>query len=151
MDSLLPVIKTELAKVFDGVIRASDIFITPHAAFIPHSVRMPCCGIKDGKIKVIEQISDSWEIEAQVRFCLYQEIRRDEAGITGDPASGAPGVLDLARILREGMARNLLGLERSGVIAALWTSESGSELFDRDGTMTVRKVCTYTYHREIRG
>lgn len=109
---------------------------------------MPCIGVKDGKIKVVEEMSGFWEVEQQVHLALFQEIRRDEAGIIGD-ATGKPGVIQLAKTVRDAMAHNLLGMESSGLIAALWTSEGESMLFDHGGTMTVRKVVTYTYHRQI--
>lgn len=135
--------KAELQTALAAYVRPGDIFVTPHVAFVPSSVRPPCVGIKDGKIKREELAGGCVDHEIEVLFCLFVAIRKEEASIVGDPSTGAKGLLQLRDDLHAVLHQNTLDVP--GVQSAFAAKETGSDLFESGAGMAQRKIVTYTY------
>jgi len=73
MRGLLPLIQTALAGVFTGI-RSSDIFLIPDPDIIPHGVRFPCIGIKDGKVDISELMAGVLEKTLPVEIYCYDRL-----------------------------------------------------------------------------
>lgn len=141
--ALILAAKAALRTALAAYVRPSDIYVTPHLAFVPSSVRTPCVGIKDGKIKREELVGGCVEHEIEIQYCLFVGIRREEASIVGDESTGAKGLLQLRDDLHAALHGNTLGVH--GVHGAFAARESGSDLFDSGAGMMQRKIVTYTY------
>lgn len=106
MDKLLLAIKEELQDKLVGF-RKSDIYITPDLAFIPRGVKMPCIGIRDGKVKHTYGMSLSKDYELAVRLVMLVDLTKKEAALV-DPEKG---ILHINKEVISILENNRQGLE----------------------------------------
>ncbi len=145
MKSLLSAIKTQLQTSLT-YIRDSDIFITPHENYIPHAVRPPCVGIKDGNIQRTPSMGGCVESALTVFIIVFVQMQKDEASIMGDVSTTKKGVLDVCSDIETALNNNLLSL--SGVTHAWCASSAQSELFGDERESLQRKILTVIYEKE---
>lgn len=146
MKSLLAAIKLELQNAATlSFVRDSDIFITEHENFLLPSIRFPAIAIKDGPI-VYKVATKSQENDTLlVKIIMYVQLQKPEAGIMGDAATSAKGVLEVAALVRDLLKSNRL----SGLVDSAWPeSETESEILALDEVEAVQmKIITMRYER----
>lgn len=129
-------------------IKSRDVYITEDIRLIRAAGSYPAIGIKDGQTGFATDASDQEEAEMDVTLAAYVQLFKPEVGIMGDAATGAKGVLDVAKDIRLLLRNNdLTGL----VTSALPVSQGASELLT-DGNlviMMVPVVMQYTRYDEI--
>lgn len=145
MKALLNAIKTQLQTDLTYV-RDGDVFITPHEDFLPHDVKFPAVGIKDGSIIRAERMGGCMEYEISVSLIPWVAMAKPEASIMGDSATSRKGVLDVADDIHTALDENLLAI--SGMQEAFSPSESGSETLGSDTRLLQKKNITYVYRKE---
>lgn len=142
MQSLLTAIKAQLQTDLTAV-RDGDVFITPHADYVPRGVRPPCVGLKDGAVRRIELAGGMLEVRRQVQVVVFASLAKPEASVMGDAASGALGVLELVAAVHASLDENLLDI--GGMVSAFAPAESPSEAMDGEYGPLQRKIVTYEY------
>lgn len=145
MKALLKAVQAAL-RAGMSEIRAGDVFITPHEAFLPKGMSMPCLGIKDGGVSRRELTGGAVGEVLEVVVIVFTSLRKDhEAVILGD--SKEKGVLDLADEVRGILDRNLLGLP--GMEYAWCAQDQASEMFEDESRAIQRKLLAFQYEREV--
>ena len=145
MKDLLEAIQAALQTALRDYCRSGDIFITPDEDLLPHGVRFPAVGLKDGQIRRRELTADMREETLQVRVVIFQKTARDiGATIVGDAANR--GVLEIAADIDAVLDENTLDL--AGMLSAMCTDESASQAYLSETDGVQKKVLTYTYERE---
>lgn len=134
MDELLVKIKEQLQSAL-SYIRAGDIFITPHLDFLPQGVKKPCIGIKDGKVEHSYGAGGSKELTMWVRLAIFVDLKKDEAVIIGDEATGSRGVIGINKDCIAALDGELLaiaGMEDAEIVedleSRLWIVQKGDEI-----------------------
>lgn len=145
MKSLLSAIQTRLRAQLT-YIRDGDIYITPHENYIPHHVRPPCVGIKDGDIDRSELVGECVASRMTVSLIVFVQLPKDEASIMGDSSTGQKGVLDAADDIVTALDGELLDV--SGLQAAFCDSSKASELFGDERETLQRKIIRCQYEKE---
>jgi len=145
MKELLAAIKAKLQADLT-YIRDRDIFITPHENYIPHHVRPPCVGIKDGDIDGSDGMSECEEARMVVTVIPYVQLAKDEAAIMGDPSAGRKGILDIDADIKASLDNNLLDIE--GMQGASCKSSKASELFGDEQETLQRKLIRCEYEKQ---
>jgi len=145
MKSLLTAIKSQLQTSLT-YIRDRDIYITPHENFIPHAVRPPCVGIKDGRIGRDRLMGECVESKMAVSIIAFVQLQKDEASIMGDASTSKKGVLDICADIETALNNNLLDL--SGIQGAWCESSAPSEMFGDDRETLQRKIITVNYEKQ---
>ena len=145
MKELLNAIKSQLRADLTYM-RDRDVYVTPHANYIPNAAKPPCVGLKDGGITRTELPGGMWEVTLTVHLAVYVQLAKDEASIMGDTATGKKGVLDIVDDIHASLDENLLGI--SGMIEAFSSSEAESEMFGDENEGLQRKIVTYQYVKE---
>ncbi|WP_319543159.1 hypothetical protein [uncultured Pseudodesulfovibrio sp.] len=141
MKELLNAIRTAL----EGIERVT-VFVTPDENFLPHEVRLPAIGIKDGSDRRSEGVSMTMSSTIEVKIIPWVKLAKDEASILGDPASGEMGIIDLSSAIHVVLDDNLFSI--SGLESAFSSSETGSKLLGDERELLVNKVITYNYEKE---
>lgn len=145
MKELLTAVKAELRAELDYV-RDSDVFVAPHANFLPSGVRFPCVALKDGPIGIEELAGGMMRWSLDVNVVVYVQLVKDEASIMGDEGTGRAGVLDIVDDVHTALDENLLDI--TGMEAAYCVREQASELFADKTNAVQRKIVTYRYEKE---
>lgn len=145
LKELLTAIKAQLQTDLT-YIRDLDIYVTPHANYIPNATRLPCVGIKDGGISRNELPGGMWGVTLTVKLVVYVQLAKEEASIMGDTASSKKGVLDIVDDIHTTLDENLLDI--TDMQEAFSSAESESEMFGDDEDAVQRKIVTYQYVKE---
>jgi hypothetical protein len=143
MKTLISAIKAQLQTDLTYV-RDSDIYVTEDLLLIPDTVRCPAVAIKDGDIDytIETQVQETDTLE--VTLAAYVELRKPEATIMGDAATGQKGVLDIIADIVAALKNNTL----SGQAAvAVPVAETASELLADEKTAIQTKTVTMRYSR----
>lgn len=142
MKDLLTALKAEIQQNISYV-RNDDIFISLDESWLPHDVKFPCIGLKDGGVKRTEKPGLWWEEEKEVRITIWVNIRKPELSLVG--GAHDKGLLDIIyddiHVLLDD---NFLGLD--DVIHAHCPSEAGSQLFaGPEKSFIQQKTVIYKY------
>ncbi|MBU2551934.1 MAG: hypothetical protein KKB20_26225 [Proteobacteria bacterium] len=146
MRELLLAIESEIESSL-AYIRDEDVFISPHATWLPESVQHPCLAIKDGAIERTELTGGMWQETMTVILTVYVSFTGDgRVPVVGDVS--VKGVLEIAEDVHEALDENLLSL--TGMTSAFSPSEKGAEVvWDGRGGGMEKKEITYQYVREV--
>ncbi len=106
MDELLLSIQRHLRGQMADF-RASDIYITPDLQYLPQGVKMPCIGIKDGKVEHKYLAAGEKEYVLFVRLIVFLELTKRREAIVGGNFS--LGILQITRQLTDLLENNPLG------------------------------------------
>ena len=140
----------ELLQAMRGELRARlpqvrDVFVSPHEAWVPHGVRFPAIGLKDGDVGRRELSGGLIELTLQVSvMVMVQLLHNAEANLLG--AAGARGILDLAADVHAALYGNLL---LPGVQSAWCPRERASQLLLAEQLNAQGKVLIYEYVMEV--
>jgi len=144
MKALLTAVKAELQSRLKYNIRKDDVFITPHVDYIPAAAKMPCIGIKDGRVLRKELAGGEMEYTLHIRIAVFvQNHKGIEYVILGDDPSNRDGVLDIEEDIHEILDENLLGIAR--MEDAFCTESAESDMVGRDKDLLQQKIITYEY------
>jgi hypothetical protein len=146
MKALLTAIKSQLQTSLT-YIRDRDIYITPHANYIPYAVRPPCVGIKDGTVKRVWEVRDAYTMLMSVSINVFVQLAKDEAAVMGDTSTSKKGVLDIIADIRTALDDNVLSI--SGMQVARSPQDVASELFGDERNTLQRKTITYEYQKQV--
>lgn len=146
MKELLAAVKQALQTGLAARLRPQDVYITPALELIPNGVKAPAVGIKDGPVRRSELASGMLDVDLTVEVALFAQVLKPESSVMGDPATGQPGVLDLAAEVHAILDENTLGI--AGMLDAFSPSESGSETVGTEAEMFQRKIITYRYLKQ---
>ncbi len=106
MDTLLPSIQQHLQNKLEGF-RDSDIYITPDLQFLPQGVKMPCIGIKDGKVEHKYLAAGEMEYSMTVRLIMFLDLTKRKEAIVG--GRWGLGILQINKQLTSLLENNNLG------------------------------------------
>lgn len=129
MEELLLAIQQELQTRIVGI-RDTDIFITPSLVFRPQGVKLPCIGIKDGRVVHKYLASESMEYTMSVRLVVFVKLTNKEAAIVGNSATGQNGILAINKQLITILNNNLLQI--TGMEEARITDDPESLMYITD-------------------
>ena len=130
-------LKTDLTYVRDG-----DIFVTEDENMIPDHVKFPAVGLKDGNIDYEIETSDQETDTLYITIIAYVELRKPEAAIMGDAATGKKGVLDIVVDIKAALNNERF----SGVYeSAIPVSSAASGLLVDEKTAIQKKSITMKY------
>ena len=77
MRGLFEAIKAALSGVFTGL-RDSDILFLPDANLLPEGVRLPCIGIKDGRMRISELMGDTLEMIYPIEVYYFDALKNGD-------------------------------------------------------------------------
>lgn len=134
--------KTALSRIKSALqlglpyIKARDIYVTEDIRLIRAAGGYPAIGIKDGPVGYLIDPGDQDEVTMEVTAAAYVQLLKPEAGIMGDEAVGAKGVLAVAEDIIATLRNNDLN---GWVASALPESRGASELLS-DGQLVITMV-----------
>lgn len=146
MRELILAVKSALQVGMADDVRPVDIYLTPHINYIPRSVKMPCIAVADAGSTRQELVGGAIRTVYRLQIVVYCDLKKEEAVLVGDEASGKAGLLDLTESVHEVLHGNTLGISSVG-----WAScrqESAIELFGDETAMVCRKILHYEYEME---
>lgn len=136
MKTLLTSIRTALQTSIADV-RSRDIFLTPDADMLPESAKLPCIGIKDGKLTRTELMGGCTEKNMPVEISVYVRLLRDDEAIEA--------LLDICESAVDALADNLLNDYVKEVSVG---DETPIHLLFQKDAMIIRKTIFMQYVRE---
>lgn len=145
MKDLMNAIRDELREELSAYIRPGDIFIAPHADYVPSDVMFPAIGIKDGAIVRNELIGECMEYTMEVLVIPWVLLQKPEASIMGD-GERKKGVLDVADDIHAALNDNFLGID--DIQEAFSPSERPSEPMGSDNKLLQKKEILYRYIKQ---
>jgi len=138
MKALMALVKERLADQITAV-RKEDFFYTVHPEAVPDTVKLPCVGIKDGKITKTDLVGGGKEWTLRVDVIFYDRLFLNNKAI--------PDLLDNAAAIAEALEEYLLGDEVREVDAGAEEQPIGW-LYVRD-VLCQYKIQTFIYTKEV--
>lgn len=135
MKNLLLKIQAELREI-DGI-RDRDVFLSVDKDLIPNRAKLPCIGVKDGKVGRKDLMGGSTELRLPVEVYVYEKVTTEE--------NAAISILDRAGDVHAALDDNLLGDYVQDVSTG---DENPIQVLYRKDGLVLRKELLFTYERE---
>ena len=136
MKTLMTRVKDRLSSEV-AAIRGRDIFFTPDHDMIPDTVKIPCIGVKDGKVTRTDLSGGAVEAALALEISVYARLFLDNKAI--------PDLMEICDAIREALKDDYLGDYVQEVSCGNETPVQW--IYERD-VLLIRKTLFFQYIKE---